>query len=234
MIATLLILTALIISVIFNVLLMKHKKESSQNHSVRTAILSGIQNVSELATVRERFQSVVSFSEGVKIPFLDMNFPGTTRKFMLRYHGNIICSCDLSKAQVSERFDVNRVKITVPHSRITDVYADMNSLEVYDQSAGIFTSVKLDDQNRELSSDLANVKEHAIQNGILKQSDENTRKILTSVASSVGMESEIIFIDNPQIQELTNESNNTLQIESGAEVQNNLQEASVNEISKIV
>lgn len=204
MVAIIVITLALVISIVLNVLLMRRKK-TGQNHSVRTAILSGIKNVSELATIRERFQSVVSFSEGIKIPLLNFNFPGTTRKFMLRYYGTIVCGCDLSKAQVSERFDVNRVRITVPHSQVMDIYADIHSFEIYDQSAGIFTSIKLDDQNREVTSDLESVKEHAISNGILAQSDENTRKILTSVAASTGMEAEIIFTENSVLDSGTSE-----------------------------
>ena len=226
MITTLLILTALIISIVINVLLIKRKKESP-NHSVRTTILSGIKNVSELATIRERFQSVVLFSDGMKMPFFDVNIPGTTRKFILKYYGTIVCSCDLSKAKVSERFDVNRVRITVPHSQITDVYADMNSFEVYDQSAGFLTSVKLEDQNREVSSDLANIREHAIQDGILNQSDENIRRILNSVVASVGMEAEIIFLEDKELEELSSGIINDLQIELNSEIQNNLQTVSI-------
>ena len=183
---------ALAVSITVNVMLVLRKK-ANQNRSVRTTILSGIENVSELATIRERFQSIVSFSEGVKIPGLNMNFPGTTRKFMLKYYGTIVCGCDLSKAKVSERFDVNRVRITLPHSEILDIYADVHSFEVYDQSAGIFTSVKLEDQNREVNADLEKVKVHELEKGILTHSDENVRKILTSVVASTGMEAEIIF-----------------------------------------
>ena len=213
--AALAVIIALVISISINVFLFTHRKTSNINHnrSIRTTILSGIENVSELATLRERFQSIVTFEDGKKIPFINMNFPGTTRKFMLKYYGTIVCGCDLSKAQVSERYDVNRVRITLPRSEILDVYADIHSFEVYDQSAGIFTSVKLEDQNREVDADLAKVKEHSIQNGILAHSDDNVRKILTSVVASTGMEAEIIFteherpelIDNsvemPQIEE---------------------------------
>ena len=148
----------------------------------------------------ERFQSIVSFSDGVKIPGLNMNIPGTTRKFMLKYYGTIVCGCDLSKAQVSERFDVNRVRITLPHSEILDVYADVHSFEVYDQSAGIFTSVKLEDQNREVNADLEKVRVHELEKGILTQSDENVRKILTSVVASTGMEAEIVFTGNERAE----------------------------------
>ena len=199
MTAAIALVLALVVSITVNVMLVLRRK-ASKNRSVRTTILSGIQNVSELATIRERFQSIVSFSDGVKIPGLDINIPGTTRKFMLKYYGTIVCGCDLSKAQVSERFDVNRVRITLPHSEILDIYADVHSFEVYDQSAGIFTSVKLEDQNREVDSDLLKVKAHELERGILAQSDENVRKILTSVVASTGMEAEIVFTGNDRVE----------------------------------
>ena len=211
MTAAIALVLALVVSITVNVMLVLRRKVS-KNRSVRTTILSGIQNVSELATIRERFQSIVMFSEGKKLPFLNMNIPGTTRKFMLKYYGTIVCGCDLSKAQVSERFDVNRVRITLPHSEILDIYADVHSFEVYDQSAGIFTSVKLEDQNREVDSDLLKVKAHELERGILSQSDENVRKILTSVVASTGMEAEIVFTGNDRPE--LGASETVLQLES--------------------
>ena len=186
---------ALVISIALNVILFTRSKTPSinQNRSVRETILSGITHVSELATIRESFQSIVTFEDGKKIPFINMNFPGTTKKFMLKYSGTVVCGCDLSKAQVSERYGTNKVQITLPRSEVLDAYADVHSFEVYDQSAGIFTSVKLEDQNREVEADLEKVKIHSVQNGILAHSDENVRKILTSVVASTGMQAEIIF-----------------------------------------
>ena len=197
------VILVLVLSVVINVLLVmrlaRRHKAPEQNRSVRTAVLQGIQDVNELASVRERFQSIVTFSEGWEVPLLGFNFPGTTRRFMMRYSGTIVCACDLSAADVSERFDVNRVRIAVPHSRITDVYADVHSFEVYDQSAGIFTSIRLEDQNREVAADLEEVRRHALNNGILKQADENARRILTSVVAATGMEAEIIFTDESAV-----------------------------------
>lgn len=214
MTAAIALVLALAVSITVNVMLVLRKKVN-QNRSVRTAILSGIENVSELATIRERFQSIISYSDGMKIPGLNINFPGTTRKFMLKYYGTIVCGCDLSKAKVSERFDVNRVRITIPHSEVLDVYADVHSFEVYDQHSGIFTSVKLEDQNREVTSDLEKVKAHELEKGILMQSDDNVRKILTSVVASTGMEAEIVFTDNERAQLHGNES--VIQLEATAQ-----------------
>lgn len=186
----------LVLSVVLNVLLLTRKKNpAARKKSVRSAILQGIQNVNELATVRERFQSIVSFSDGKQMPFLGFCLPGTTRKFIMRYAGVIVCGNDLSKINISERFAVNRVRVVVPRSRILDIYADIQSFEVYDQQAGLFTSIRLEDQNREVTADLEEMRQNALKSGILSQADENTRRILTSIVATTGMEAEIVFDD---------------------------------------
>ena len=186
----------LVLSVVLNVLLLTRKKNpAARKKSVRSAILQGIQNVNELATVRERFQSIVSFSDGKQMPFLGFCLPGTARKFIMRYAGVIVCGNDLSKLNISERFAVNRVRVVVPRSRILDIYADIQSFEVYDQQAGLFTSIRLEDQNREVTADLEEMRQNALKSGILSQADENTRRILTSIVAATGMEAEIVFDD---------------------------------------
>ena len=186
----------LVLSVVLNVLLLTRKKNpAARKKSVRSAILQGIQNVNALATVRERFQSIVSFSDGKQLPFLGFFLPGTTRKFIMRYAGVIVCGNDLSRLDISERFAVNRVRVVVPRSRILDIYADVQSFEVYDQQAGLFTSIRLEDQNREVAADLEEMRQNALKSGILSHADENTRRILTSIVAATGMEAEIVFDD---------------------------------------
>ncbi len=193
---SIIIILVLIVSIVLNVILFQKKSKTEKPRSVRTTILAGIQNVIELATVRQKFQSVVSFSDTKKFPYLDYSIPGTTKKFMLRYYGNIVCGCDLSQAQIPDKPENGKIKIFVPHSQIMDIYADVQSYEVFDQRAGIFTSIKLEDQNREVEADLNSVREREIQNGILARSDENARKILSSLATAAGIEAEIIFTEN--------------------------------------
>ena len=113
----------------------------------------------------------------------------------MRYAGVIVCGNDLSKLNISERFAVNRVRVVVPRSRILDIYADIQSFEVYDQQAGLFTSIRLEDQNREVTADLEEMRQNALKSGILSQADENTRRILTSIVATTGMEAEIVFDD---------------------------------------
>ena len=191
---TIIIILVLVISIAINTLLIFRKKDKPEKEAVRSTILEGIRSVSELATVRQNFQSIVTFESSKKIPGLSWTIPGTKRKFMLKYNGTIVCGCDLTKVKLTEGYG-DRMRIILPRSQVLDVYADMQSLEVYDQSAGIFTSVKLEDQNREISADLEKVKTHELQNGILELSDQNVKKILASVVAPTGMLADIVFTD---------------------------------------
>ena len=204
------LILALIISIALNTMLIFRKKEKPEPLNVKTTILEGIKSVSELATVRRDFQSIVTFSSSTKIPGLSWTIPGTTRKFMLRYNGTIVCGCDLTKVRVSEGYG-ERVRITLPKSQILDMYADLQSLEVYDQTAGIFTSVKLEEQNREIAADLERVKEHELKNGLLELSDGNVKKILASVVAPTGMLADIVFTDGSN----TLAGSSTLQLAAG-------------------
>jgi hypothetical protein len=160
---------------------------------VRSTLLQGIKNVKDLATIRQNFQSIVIFEDTKAI--LGFSLPGTGRKFILKYSGTITCGNDLSKIRISERFAVNRVRVVVPRSRLLDLYADMKSIQVYDQKAGFFTSIELQDQNREIANNLEEVRQDALQSDILRRADENTRTVLASLVTSLGMEAEVIFDD---------------------------------------
>jgi hypothetical protein len=157
--------------------------------------MQSVKNVRELATIRRNFQSIVIFRDAKA--FLGITLPGTARKFILKYSGALTCGNDLSKIQITERFAVNQVRITVPSAKLFDSYADMDNIKVYDQSAGLFTSIKLEDQNREIAANLEEMRQETLRDGILRQANENTRSLLTSLAASLGMNAEIVFEDVP-------------------------------------
>jgi len=155
--------------------------------------MQGIKNVKELATLRQHFQSVVIFKDSKEL--FGFHVPGTVRKFILKYGGVVTCGNDIENIQIFERFAVNRIQMVVPRSKLLDVFADMKSIQVYDQKAGFFTAIQLDDQNREIANNLEEVRQEAMNSDILHRADENTRAILTSLAASLGMEAEVIFDD---------------------------------------
>ena len=182
----------LVASIAINVWLLRRRR-NPKKRSVRSTLIQGIKSVKELTTLRQHFQSVVIFKDSKAL--FGLSIPGTERKFILKYGGVIACGNDLESIQISDRFAVNGIRIAVPRSKLLDIYADMKSVQVYDQRAGIFTSIELNDQNREIANNLEEVRQEAVQSDMLQRADENTRMVLTSLAASMGMEAEVVFYD---------------------------------------
>ncbi|MDR1377509.1 MAG: DUF4230 domain-containing protein [Synergistaceae bacterium] len=186
----------LVASVVINVWLLRRRPGLGKRSSYST-LLEGIKNIKELATIRQAFQSIVMFEDSKSL--LGFSLPGTRRKFILKYAGTIVCGNDLAQVTITERFALNRVRMVVPRSRLLDLYADMKSVQVYDQRAGIFTSIELQDQNREIANNLEEVRQDALQSDILRRADENTRAVLTSLAASLGMIAEVVFDQEEEV-----------------------------------
>lgn len=196
--STVLITLLLVASVALNMWFFK-RKPRSRNTSARSTMIQGIRNVKELATIRQSFQSIVMHSDAKSL--LGLSLPGTERRFILKYSGTLACGNDLSQIRMSECFAVNRIRVVVPRSRILDIYPDMTSVRVYDQRAGLFASVRLEDQNREIALNLEEVRREALEGDILRRADENARLVLLSLAASLGLEAEVLFEDEERESE---------------------------------
>lgn len=198
----------LVLSVGINVWFLK-RKSASKNKSVHSTLLQGIKDIKDLATVRQSFQSIVMYEDTKSL--LGIALPGTKRKFILKYSGVLTCGSDLSKIKITERFALNQVLITVPCTQLLDLYADMSSVQVYDQRAGLFTKICLQDQNREIVKNLEEVRHDALKGDILRRAAENVKVVLASLAATMGMDAVVVFeeIDDvpPLVSEKSSEEN---------------------------
>lgn len=215
---SLVLVVALMICVAVITFILTNRREKNRRptaQAVRSVILEGIQNVSELATVKSSFQSQIEYSSD-KEKFLGINIPGTQRRFMLQYNGTIKCGCDLKKIKVVYDEGRNRAKVTLPRSEVLDIYADFNSIRMHDNS-GIFTSVKPSEQNTEIIADLENVKKTKVDDGMLALADKNVKEIVSSVLTPIalrtGIQTDIEFDDEHTLEAGSNSS--APQLEAG-------------------
>lgn len=211
LVVALMICTAVITFILMN---NREKKNRPNAQAIRSVIMEGIENVSELSTVKSSFQSMIEYSsESGKI--LGISIPGTQKKFMLQYNGTIKCGCDLKKVKVVYDEDSNRAKITLPRSEVLDIYADFQSIRMHDNS-GIFTSVKPTEQNAEIIADLENVKKEKVNDGMLALADKNMKELVSSVIGPIalrsGIQTDIEFDDTPQLEH----GNSAPQLEAGS------------------
>jgi len=160
--------------------------------------MQGIQSVNELATLRQKFQSIVMYEDSRSL--FGFYLPGTHKKFILKYSGNVVVGTDLSKANITQ-FISGKIKITLPHSKFLDVTADMKSIEIYDQQSGIFNHLSFDEQNCAIAANLLEIEAEAYSGDILARSDVNAENILVSLCKGIGIDVEVEFIDEPVLPE---------------------------------
>jgi len=172
--------------------LLKRRKTSAKE--ISSVLMQGIQEVNDLATINQNFQSIVMYEDSRSL--LGFYLPGTHKKFILKYSGNIAVGTDLSKVGITQ-FISGKIKLALPHSRILDVSADMKSIKVYDQCSGIFNPLYLDEQNCAIAGDLLEIETEANSGELLARADKNAKNILTSLCKSIGVEVEVEFIEEP-------------------------------------
>ena len=190
---------------------MKHRKikeEQMTFEQLQSIIYEEVQDVCELALVRENFKSVVSVDVDKKLPFFGVHIPCTSRKFLMDYSGTIVCGFDLNDVKVMRDGTLsNKVKVILPPSKILDIYADVNSFNVHLQDTGILASdIKIEEQNEWVASDVAEHGRRAVQEGLLLRADDNARKLLLSRINNRGLtggfELEILTLNNNDVRQL--------------------------------
>ena len=183
----------IVLSVYINMRLLKSRRKARAKE-ISSVLLQGIQRVNDLATIRQNFQSIVTYEDSISI--LGFNLPGTHKKFILQYSGNIVVGTDLSMINI-KHFVSGKVKIALPHSRILDVNADMKNIKVYDQRSGIFNRLTFDEQNSAIVANLIEIEAEARSGDILARSDDNAKNILTTLCEGIGVGVDVEFIDEP-------------------------------------
>ena len=167
---------------------------------IKAVILTKLKDVKELATVRSEFQSKATFSDSKKLMGHDV--PGTARKFTLSYTGTIVCGCDLDEIRFADSFfDRNHLKITLPYSRVFDIYPDISSFDQHENSSGIFAdNITIEEQNRAIAADIETVKQRLIDEGILLKSNENMQSLIKSITEPLGVTAEIAFANSNELE----------------------------------
>jgi len=198
----LILLTIIAISVGINVYTLRRGKTSAKE--ISSVLMQGIQEICDLATIRQNFQSIVTYENARSL--FGFHLPGTHKKFILKYSGNIVVGTDLLKVNITQ-FVSGKVKITLPYSRVLDVTADMKSINVYDQHSGIFNPLMFDEQNQAIAANLLEIEAEAHSGELLALSNNNAKNILASLCRSIGIGVEVEFIDEPVLPESKSISN---------------------------
>ena len=171
----------------------REEEELNRLQNVRSLILTKVQHVKHLSTIRMDFISKFPFKDARKV--FGHEIPGTSINFNLRYSGTLVCGCDLDKVQIARGFhNGNHLRITFPNSQILDIYPHTDSFEFVDKDGGIFAKgIEVEKLNREVALDVERVKQDYIAKGILLQSNANIQQLFRSYIEPLGVVPEISF-----------------------------------------
>ena len=140
-----------------------------------------------MALVRKNFSAVIPFEEDRKIPLLNVHMPGTSRKLLINYSGTIVCGFELKDVKILPDAS-GRLQISLPRSKILDIYADMKSVKVYHKETGIFAEdIQLEEQTALVAASLEERGQQEIQEGLLDRADANARQLLHSRITNRGL-----------------------------------------------
>lgn len=150
--------------------------QTRKNQVESRNIAFGLKDMGELVTQAGYFTNVQSSTSTRQL--FGMDIPFTTSKYIYSYDGVVKAGLDFSKIEVRVD-DANRVvTVLLPEIEILDVNIDNNSLKIYDESQSIFTPLHIADVNEAQIELKEQVRQTAIDNGILEEAEKNARTII--------------------------------------------------------
>ena len=154
-----------------------------------------IREIGELATVEYIFTNAAKFTDHKQIK--DWNIPLTKKSFTLKWDGTIKAGIRVEQIRVELDEADNKLFITMPAAEILSYDTDENSVEVLDETNNRFNPITIDDKVKFDAATEADMKERAIDNGLLEKARKNAENIIGNLLKAnpaIGDTYEIVFV----------------------------------------
>jgi hypothetical protein len=151
----------------------------------RPTVVASIQRLARLESVVYTMDKVV---EGDRSSEYLPDFL-TGDKLLLIVHGQAVAGVDLSQVQAGNvEIDGRSVTITMPPAQLLSVSLDNSKTRVYSRLTGLLvpTDPNLESETREKAE--ANLRQSALDSGILTTAEGNARATLTTLLHSLGFQ----------------------------------------------
>ena len=148
---------------------------------IQKEIEGKMQEIRDLATYKYAYTNTASQESSLKIK--NWSVPFTTKRFLVRYDGEIKAGVDLSKVTVEVTDNV--VIISMPKATILSHEIDENSLEILDETKNIFNRIQIEDYNTFQTEQKKICEEYALERGLLDKAYDNAKKVITEMIHTV-------------------------------------------------
>lgn len=142
----------------------------------------GMRDVGELTTQVGFFTNVQTIENSRKA--FGWDIPLKKTKCIFSYDGTVSAGIDFSEIDVDMNKLGKKISVKLPEAEIFGVEIDPESMQIYDESKSIFTPLNLSDVNDSINQLKANVRNQAIENGILENAEKNAILLIQNMLSS--------------------------------------------------
>lgn len=166
-----------------------------------TVVNAEIKEIGELATVEYLFTDAGSYTDSAQIKdlfgsksnkFTDLFIPGTEKSFTMKWDGVIKAGIqvDQIKVELEETEGEKKLIVTMPRAEILSYDTDENSFQILDEKNNIFNPIHVEEVQSFHKSTEEEMKQRAIDNGILEKAEASAEKII-----------EGLLLSNPAVDE---------------------------------
>ena len=145
-------------------------------------IKSDIQEIAELATMQYLFTDAARFSDSAYLG--DWKVPFTEKSFTLKWDGVIKAGVNLENVQISVDESAMKIVVTLPAAQILSYEIDNESIEKLDEKNNVFNPISVDDKVTLDTATEKEMRERAIQNGLLEDAWENAKDIIARLLTA--------------------------------------------------
>lgn len=149
------------------------------------AIMEEIKEIGELATVEYRYTNVGTLDASKKLFKTSVNIPGTKKTVVMTMDGIIKVGVDVDGISISSDEASKTIKITLPKARLLSNELDENSIQIYDETDGMFNPITLEDSSTLRNEIKMKSEQNAQANGVFEQAEENAKIILRCILEAI-------------------------------------------------
>ena len=149
------------------------------------AIMEEIKEIGELATVEYRYTNVGTLDASKKLFKTSVNIPGTKKTVVMTMDGIIKVGVDVDGISISSDVASKTIKITLPKARLLSNELDENSIQIYDETDGMFNPITLEDSSTLRNEIKMKSEQNAQANGVFEQAEENAKIILRCILEAI-------------------------------------------------
>lgn len=144
-----------------------------------------IKGIGELATLEYRYTNVATLDASKKLFDTDFILPGTSKTAIIIMDGVLKAGINVEKISIRSDESTKTITVVLPSASILSNELDEDSMQVYDETNGIFNPISLED-SRNLRNEIKNKAESkAIDNGVLIDAEQKAAQIIRCIIESV-------------------------------------------------